>query len=76
MASVEGQIIRIDGEVPRGLRVGLSDRLVDWDRAVAVSVNGSTVFDGHIWRTAECIAEALDERYDLPATPTACGEFR
>jgi pimeloyl-ACP methyl ester carboxylesterase len=75
-ATVDGQAIRLTGDIPQGLRLGLRDELIDLDQPVTVSVNGRTVFNSVVPRTAKCIAEALAERFDRSATPTASWEYR
>ncbi|MGW8190335.1 hypothetical protein [Sphingomonas hankookensis] len=70
-ARVEGQAITIDGAVPAGLELRLSDRLVDLDRPVRVTVNGRRVFAGKVPRTAAAIVRSLEERADPAAAATA-----
>jgi hypothetical protein len=71
VAAVEGQTIRLEGEVPAKLELRLSDRLLDLDQAVTVTVNGKTVAEGKVPRTAEAIRRSLEERLDPPAAATA-----
>ena len=70
-AAVEGQTIRLEGEVSAKLELRLSDRLLDLDQAVTVTVNGKTVAEGKVPRTAEAIRRSLEERLDPPAAATA-----
>ena len=70
-ARVEGQAIAIDGAVPAGLTLRLSDRLVDLDRPVRVTVNGRVAFTGKVPRTTAAIVRSLDERADPASAATA-----
>jgi len=70
-ARVDGQAITIDGAVPAGLTLRLSDRLVDLDRPVRVSVNGRVAFAGKVPRTAAAIVRSLEERADPASAATA-----
>ena len=70
-ARVDGQAIAIDGAVPAGLTLRLSDRLVDLDRAVRVTVNGRVAFAGKVPRTAAAIVRSLNERADPASAATA-----
>lgn len=70
-ARVEGQAITIDGAVPAGLTLRLSDRLVDLDRPVRVTVNGRLAFAGKVPRTAAAIVRSLEERLDPASAATA-----
>ena len=71
IATVEGQTIRLDGDVPSGTSLLLSDELLDLDQAVSVIVNGSPAISTKLSRTAAAIQQSLEERLDLPATATA-----
>ncbi|WP_294323977.1 hypothetical protein [uncultured Sphingomonas sp.] len=70
-ARVEGQAITIDGAVPAGLTLRLSDRLVDLDRPVRVTVNGRMAFAGKVPRTAAAIVRSLEERAGPASAATA-----
>jgi hypothetical protein len=70
-ATVVGQEIRLDGKVPRGIQLRLSDALLDLDKPVRVLVAGRKVFDGAVPRRASVVAESLSERLDLSAVATA-----
>lgn len=70
-ARVEGQAITIDGAVPAGLTLRLSDRLVDLDRPVRVTVNGRLAFAGKVPRTTAAIVRSLEERLDPASAATA-----
>jgi dienelactone hydrolase len=71
VATVDGQTIRLDGEVPAKTELRLSDELVDLDQPVTVTVNGRQVHHGKVVRTAAAIRTSLAERLDLPAAATA-----
>jgi len=71
VATVEGQTIRLEGDVPSGTELRLSDELVDLDQTVTVIVNGKEARAGKISRTTQAIRKALEERWDLPAAATA-----
>jgi hypothetical protein len=68
---VEGQTIRLDGDVPSGTALMLSDKLLDLDQEVKVIVNGKPVASAKVPRTAAAIQRSLADRADLPAAATA-----
>jgi hypothetical protein len=74
-ASIDGRNIRIDGELPPGSSLWLSDHLLDLDQELNVSVNGKDVFTGKVKRSAAAIARSLEGRADLPACATAILEI-
>lgn len=71
IATVDGQTIALTGSVPAGTTLRLSDRLLDLDRAVRVTVNGKLVFAGNVPRTARAIQQSLLERNDPASAATA-----
>jgi pimeloyl-ACP methyl ester carboxylesterase len=71
VATVDGQNIRLMGDIPKGLTLLLSDELLDLDKAVHVTVNERLVCNGEIPRTAAAILQSIEERFDLPAAATA-----
>lgn len=71
VAQADGQAIALTGDVPSGTTLRLSDRLVDLDRPVRVTVNGRTVHDARIPRTAAAIRTSLAERADAASAATA-----
>lgn len=71
LASVEGQTIRLDGDVPSKTALRLSDQLLDLDQPVTVIVNGKEAWNAKVPRTAEAIGKSLQERADLPAAAVA-----
>ncbi len=70
-ATVVGQEIRLDGKVPPGIQLRLSDALLDLDKPVRVLVAGREVFDGVVPRRASVVVESLTERLDSSAVATA-----
>jgi hypothetical protein len=70
-ASVDGQEIRVDGDVPAGTEIRLSDRLLDLDQPVRVILNGTPLPERKVPRTAASLLRNLGERADLPAAATA-----
>ncbi len=75
VATVDGQIITLTGDVPAKTEIRLSDSLVDLDQSVKLLVNGKEAFNGKVSRTAEAIRRTLEERADLPAAATAILEL-
>ncbi len=71
VATVAGQAIVLEGSVPPRLELRLSDRLLDLDRPVRVSVNGKPVFSGRVRRTSGAIWRSLLERADPRSAATA-----
>jgi dienelactone hydrolase len=71
IATVDGQTVRLEGDVPSGVALLLSDALFDLDQEVTVLINGRTVTTTRIPRTAETIRQSLHRRADLPAAATA-----
>lgn len=71
IATVEGQEIKLTGDVPAGSTVWLSDALVDLDQALTVSVNGKIGFKGKVQRKETVIAACLKARPEASACPTA-----
>jgi len=71
VASVDGQTIRIEGDVPDTLRLRLSDSLVELDRPITVTVNGHPAFSGTVTRHAGAILTSLAERSDPSSAATA-----
>jgi hypothetical protein len=71
IANVDGQTIRLTGEIPKGMTLLLSDALLDLDEPVRVLVNEKPVSTAKLPRTAATIPQCLEERLDLPAAATA-----
>ncbi|MDJ0277546.1 hypothetical protein QLH51_12145 [Sphingomonas sp. 2R-10] len=70
-ATVAGQAITLTGAVPAGTTLRLSDRLIDLDKPVRVTVNGRVAFAGKVPRTAAAIVASLAERADPVSVATA-----
>ncbi len=70
-AEVRGQKIRLEGDVPEGTRLLLSDQLLDLDQEVEISVNERPVKKIQPVRYPEVIRAALENRLDPAATPSA-----
>jgi len=70
-AQVSGQTISLDGDVPNGMTLWLSDQLVDLDQPLTVTVKGRQVHRGVISRSADAIRASLAERPDTSACATA-----
>jgi dienelactone hydrolase len=71
VATVDGQTIRLQGDVPAKLELRLSDELLDLDQDVKVTVNGTEVASAKVARTAAAIRRSLEERLDRPAAASA-----
>lgn len=69
-ATVDSQNIRLDGDVPAGTALLLSDALLDLDRELTVFIKGKPLPSKKIARTAAAIRQSLEERLDIPATAT------
>ena len=67
-ATVEGNKISLKGDVSVGLKLYLSDALVDLDQNLTVTVNGEQKVSATVKRTPQAIVESLK---DLP-DPTRC----
>ncbi len=59
VATVVGNTISLEGDVPDGTKVYLSDALVDLDQAVSLRVNGKQRFSGEVPRSAAVILDNL-----------------
>jgi pimeloyl-ACP methyl ester carboxylesterase len=70
-ATVKGQSIRLEGDVPKGTRILLSDELLDLDKPVEVTINDQPAKKINPTRSAEVIREELKLRMDVAAAPTA-----
>ncbi|MBL9166557.1 MAG: dienelactone hydrolase family protein [Verrucomicrobiales bacterium] len=64
IATVEGQSIRIDGDVPDRLILRLSDELVDLNSSIQVIIQGKKAFSGKVKRRAEHLLADLEDRFD------------
>lgn len=70
-AMVKENEIIVEGDVPPGLVLHLSDQLVDLETALTVKVNGAQVFHGLVRRTPAAILAALRARPDAALCPFA-----
>jgi poly(3-hydroxybutyrate) depolymerase len=70
-ARVEKQTIYLQGDVPKGLTVRLSDELVNLNKSIRVLVNGREAFKGRVKRTREAIRTSIEERADPRSAATA-----
>ena len=71
VASVQGQEIQLEGQVPSSFRLRLSDRLLDLDRPVRVVANGKEWFSGKVTRQARVFLASLEERADPVSAASA-----
>ena len=71
VATVEGQILRIDGDLPPTIQIRLSDRLLDLDRPITVVAGAREVFHGSVRRQASAILSSLAERAEPASAAVA-----
>lgn len=71
VAMVEGQTIRLEGDLPETIRLRLSDALLDLDQPMSVRINGQERFTGRAVRHAGAIVTSLTERADPASVATA-----
>lgn len=71
VATVSGNVISLEGDVPAGLKLNLADPLVDLDKPVTVTVNGKQIFQGAVPRTEAAISAALEGNPDGSRCPFA-----
>ena len=74
-ASVEGRIFRVEGKVPSGTRLLLSDHLLSLDEAIEVRVNDKPALTFTPKRSVAVVREGLEDRLDPKACPTAVVEL-
>lgn len=70
-AEVDGQTIRLTGDVPQGMTLRLSDELLNLDQPVRVLVTNREVFHAKSPRRVEVIRASLQERADPRSAATA-----
>ncbi len=70
-AVVNGQTIAVTAENTPRLIVRLSDKLVDLDKPVSITVNGEEKFSGSVKRSAKEIIKSLGQRADPASAATA-----
>jgi len=75
-AKVDGQVITLESEDLRAIRIRLSDRLVDLDQPVVVKVAGKVIHEGRVQRGEAAIRQSLAERADLESAATATLDLR
>lgn len=68
VGEVEGQTISVTGEDVTGLKLWLSDELLNLDEEVVVEVNGKEAFRGKVERREEVTAQSLRQRSGMIAT--------
>lgn len=71
VATVTGNEIVLDGDVPKGTTLGLSDALLDLEKEVIVKTNGKESFRGIVKRTPAAILAGLALRPGASACPVA-----
>lgn len=71
IATVKGNEIALEGDVPKGTKVLLSDAFVNLDSPVSIKVNGKVVFKGLAKRSEQVIREFLQRSPDRAACPLA-----
>lgn len=70
-ATVSGNDISLEGDVPDGITLHLSDALVNLDAVVTVKINGNQAFKGIVARAPAAISTALKARADVTRCPFA-----
>ncbi len=65
---VDGQTIRLQGDEPGGIRLWLSNELLDLSKPVQVFHNEKKVFAGKVEQKAEVVIESLQSRSGMVAT--------
>ena len=70
-AEIKRRSIRLTGDVPPGTQILLSDKLINLDEPIEISVNDKATFTAKPVRSIKIIRSALNERLDPSATPTA-----
>ncbi len=71
VATVEGQTIKLEGDLPPALTLRLSDDLLDLDQPVKVVAGAKEIHNGKVLRTPEAIEHSLSERADIRSAATA-----
>jgi len=71
VASIDGQTVTLDGNLPAKMELRLGDALLDLDQPVKVVVNGKEVSNNVVPRTAATIWRTLQERADMQASGSA-----
>ena len=76
VATLENHGIHLDGEIPAGTSLRLSDSLLDLDPPLTVWVNGKKVFQDTPIRRASNILASLTERADPASVATAVASWK
>ncbi len=71
VASVDGQMVKLTGDVPKGIQLLLNDEWIDIDQEIQVSVNDAKPKTYKAKRSADVVRQALESRLDPSAAPTA-----
>lgn len=71
IADVDGQAIHIETSDVNAVTLYLRDELIDLDEPITVVANGTVVFEGRVYRTAEAIRDSLSQRRDPRMAATA-----
>lgn len=71
VATVCGQTITLEGEVPSKICLRLSDRLIDLDQSMTVTIADREIFTGKLQRRAAVILASLTERVDPESAAAA-----
>lgn len=71
IATLTGQVINLEGDVPDGITLHLSDSLLDLDKPIGVTSNGKRVFSGKVRRTPAAMVASLKARPDARLCPSA-----
>jgi poly(3-hydroxybutyrate) depolymerase len=70
-AEVDGQTVRLTGDVPQGITLRLSDALLNLDQPVRVLLTNKEIFKATAPRRVETIRASLHERADPRSAATA-----
>jgi pimeloyl-ACP methyl ester carboxylesterase len=71
IGEVDGQNVKLSGEVPQGITVRLSDALLNLNQPVRVRVTNREIFHAIVPRTTEAIRKSFGERADPRSAATA-----
>ena len=75
-AEVAGQKIAVEAKTLSQLNLRLSDKLLDLDKPVAVTVNGKEVFNGMVARKVQVMWDSLTQRLDYQSMSTGLIELK
>ena len=71
VAEVAGQVVKLSGDVPKGVTLRLSDALLNLDNKITVQLDSREIFKGRVPRTEAAIRESLQQRADPSSAATA-----